>query len=71
MVEEVFLGQAKYKGFCEVLEGKQEVPAADTELDPDDDDKKKIKARKANDMAYNVLILLVEDDVSSGYCGEY
>ena len=60
-----FLAQAKYKGFREALEGKQEVPAADTELDPDDDDdKKKIKARKANDMAYNVLILSVEDDVS-------
>ena len=60
-----FLAQAKFRGFKEVIEGNAEFP------DPDDDggytkeQQEEIeRLDKLNSLAYNALILLVDDEVS-------
>ena len=53
-----FLAIAGKREYKDVLTGKMKVPAKTDVLDPTKDaDKKKLKARKANDSAYHDLVL--------------
>ena len=56
-----FLAVSGKRDYKDVLTGITKVPKASDILDPKTDDgKKKIQARKANDMAYHDLILANE-----------
>ena len=60
-----FLAVSGKREYKDVLTGIVKVPKASDILDPSkDDDKKKIQARKANDMAYHDLILANEQPVA-------
>ena len=60
-----FLARTNLKGYKSVLLGRINVPKHSEELSGSSDVvKKKIKVRKANNMAYSDLLLCVIDDVS-------
>ena len=59
-----FLSYAQVKGFKKVLLGTEVVPHSSTVII--ESDKEKLRIRKANDMAYSMLNISVNDDVSFG-----
>ena len=66
-----FLARASLKGYKLALLGKINIPKHDEELSGNSDSvKKKIKARKANNMAYSDLRLCMIDEVSFGIVAE-
>ena len=61
---EKFIARARRKGYKETLLGKTEVPAELVTLEATD--KTKIGARKANNTAYEDLLLLIDGEQASG-----
>ena len=61
---EKFIARARRKGYKETLLGKTEVPAESATLEATD--KTKIAARKANNTAYEDLLLLIDGEQASG-----
>jgi hypothetical protein len=62
--KEKFIARARRKGYKETLLGKTEVPAELATLEVTD--KTKIAARKANNTAYEDLLLLIDGEQASG-----
>ena len=66
-----FLARARIKGYRKTLVGDAEIPKSDEELDlTDAEGKKKSAIRKSNEMAYNDLLLSMEEEVCFGIVAE-
>jgi hypothetical protein len=62
--KEKFMARARRKGYKETLLGKIDVPAESESLTSAD--KGKLAARKANNTAYEDLLLLIDGELASG-----
>ena len=65
--EQKFLTRSKNKGYRNILNGKIKVPEDSKVINSTTDEgKEELKARKANDDAYEDLILSIEGDTKEG-----
>ena len=65
--EEKFLAKARRRGYKRILLGEDEIPNDSVELDPEEEaDKEQLLIREMNMLAYEELVLSIDDNESAG-----